>query len=250
MPYIFVGIGVVFLVLFLISRDKNGSIISTGLKACASVMFIVTALVAMIEANALNNVAFILIVIGLIFGMIGDILLDLKVYFKSLYNTYNVDIKNHDLLMYLGMLSFGIGHIMYIVSTYMLSNSLWLYLLISLIGGLVLISLIMVISIKVLKMNYGKFFIPAIAYGFLLSSFVIFMIFRIVDYYSTGNLLLLIGSILFILSDLVLSMTYFSKEDDYKKEGMLNPESKLMISVNHILYYGAQFLIALSILFI
>ena len=250
MPYVFMGIEVVFLVLFLLCRNKNGSILSVFFKTITSVMFIITALIAIMESSIGFVPAFALIVIGLVFGMVGDILLDFKVYFKSLHNTYNVDIKDHDNLMYFGMISFGIGHIMYIVSTYMLSNNLWLYLLISLISGLALISLIMVISIKLLKMNYGKFLIPSIVYGFLLSSFVIFMIFRVVDHYSTGNLLLLIGSILFILSDLVLSMTYFSKEEDYKKEGLLNPESRLMISVNHVLYYAAQFIIALSILFI
>jgi len=249
MPYVFLGIGVVFLVLFLLTRDKNGSIIATFLKTITSIMFIIVALVSMIDSGRFINQV-ILIVIGLIFGMIGDILLDLKVYFKSLNNTNNVSIKDSDYLMYFGMLSFGIGHIMYITSTYMLSNNLWLYLIISLISGLLLISLIMIISIKLLKMNYGKFLIPSIIYGFLLSSFVIFMIFRIIDNYSVGNLLLLLGSILFILSDLVLSMTYFSKEDDYKKECILNPESRFMISINHILYYSAQFIIALSILYI
>ena len=248
MSYVFVAIGVAFLVLFLLKRDKNGSILATFLKSLVSIMFIVTALVSMIDANKFG-ISFILIIIGLIFGMLGDILLDLKVYFKTLNLTNNVNIRDHDYLMYFGMLAFGVGHVMYIVSTY-LSNNLWVYLLISLISGLALIGLIIVISIKLLKMNYGKFLIPSICYGFLLSSFVIFMIFRIIDNYSTGTLLLLLGSILFILSDLVLSMTYFSKEEDYKKSGILNPESRFMISINHILYYGAQFLIALSIMFI
>jgi hypothetical protein len=75
------------------------------------------------------------------------------------------------------------------------------------------------------------------------------MIFILINNNSLTNVLLIIGSILFILSDLVLSMTYFSKEEDYKKEGILNPESRFMISLNHILYYGAQFFIAISILF-
>lgn len=249
MPYLFLALGVLFLALFLIKRDKNGSIVAVVLKTLTSIMFVVCALSSAIERNIIN-VPFTLIIIGLVFGMIGDILLDLKVYFKYLNNTYNVDIKCHDYLMYSGMASFGIGHILFIISAYLLSNNLWLYLIISLISGAILISLILFISIKLLKMNYSKFFIPAYAYGFLLSSFVIYMIFRLVDNNSLGNLLLLIGAVLFILSDLVLSMTYFSKEEDYQKEGLLNPESRLMISINHILYYGAQFIIAISILFL
>ena len=49
---------------------------------------------------------------------------------------------------------------------------------------------------------------------------------------------------------MVLSMTYFSKSADYERKGMLNPESRLMIIVNHVTYYLAQFLIVLSLLFI
>ncbi len=48
------------------------------------------------------------------------------------------------------------------------------------------------------------------------------------------------GGILFLLSDLVLSGTYFG-------EGKNKPS---YVVVNHALYYGAQFCIASSILFL
>ena len=68
--------------------------------------------------------------------------------------------------------------------------------------------------------------------------------------WSASAGILLAGAILFVLSDMVLSMTYFSKTADYERKGMLNPESRLMIIVNHATYYLAQFLIALSLLYI
>ncbi len=249
MAYVFLCLGIVFLVFFLAFRDKYGSVIASIFKTLTSLMFILTALFSIYKRNVFN-LETIFLLIGLLFGLIGDILLDLKVYFKTLNNKYNLDITHHDTLLYSGMASFGVGHIMFIASTYLLSNNLWMSLIYSFIIGAVLISLVMIVSIKLLKMNYNKFIIPAICYGFLLCSFVVFNIFRIIDSYSLMNLLLLIGSILFLLSDLILSMTYFSKAEDYNIEGILNPESRLMISVNHILYYGAQFLIAISILFI
>lgn len=249
MSYVFLSLGIIFLVLFLIFRNKFGSIKAILFKTLTSLMFIICALSSMLINNIIN-ITSVLIVIGLICGMIGDILLDFKVYFKSLNINYNVPIKDHDLLMYSGMASFGVGHILFIIGVYLNSNNLYLNLIYSLLIGLVLISLILLISIKLMKMNFRQFFIPSYIYGFLLSSFVIFMIFILINNNSLTNILLLIGSILFILSDLVLSMTYFSKDEDYKKEGILNPESRFMISLNHILYYGAQFLIALSILFI
>ena len=52
-------------------------------------------------------------------------------------------------------------------------------------------------------------------------------------------ILLIAGAALFLCSDLVLSMIYFDGN-----------ESRVMIVVNHVLYYAAQFLIALSIYYV
>ena len=107
-----------------------------------------------------------------------------------------------------------------------------------------------VLSIFVMKMRFGKFLIPSISYCILLTWFVVYSAWNLAAIKSTANILLLVGSIMFIVSDLILSMTYFSKEEDYKKQGMMNPESKFMIVANHATYYIAQFLIAIAILFI
>ena len=56
---------------------------------------------------------------------------------------------------------------------------------------------------------------------------------------GSGLTLLLAGSVLFLLSDLVLSMTYFQTKD-----------SKAIIAVNHLLYYMAQYAIAVSLKYI
>jgi hypothetical protein len=50
--------------------------------------------------------------------------------------------------------------------------------------------------------------------------------------------LLAAGAILFLLSDLVLVMTYYDNKD-----------SRPFIVVNHVLYYAAEYTIALSILY-
>jgi len=99
-------------------------------------------------------------------------------------------------------------------------------------------------------MDFRKFFIPSILYGILLACFVFLSIFKISFSYTRANLFILIGSILFIVSDLILSITYFSKKEDYEKKGIMNPESRFMIIMNHITYYAAQFLIAIAILFL
>lgn len=87
-------------------------------------------------------------------------------------------------------------------------------------------------------MQFGKFLIPSIAYAFLLCWFVVLSATYVKPAQGSASAgILLAGAILFLLSDMVLSMTYFSKSADYERKGMLNPESRLMIIVNHVTYY-------------
>ena len=158
--------------------------------------------------------------------------------------------NDYDILMITGMSSFGIGHIFYILALMVYNPIEWMYLIFSTLGAIILMSFIFLISIKVMKMDFRKFFIPSILYGILLACFVFLSIFKISFFQTKPNLLLLIGSILFIVSDLILSITYFSKKEDYEKKGIMNPESRFMIIMNHITYYAAQFLIAIAILFL
>ena len=149
-----------------------------------------------------------------------------------------------------GCLYGSAGHILYIIATMLRFpgkeiNMLWAALI-----GIGVTAAIFILSIFVMKMRFGKFLIPSISYCILLTWFVVYSAWNLAAIKSTANILLLVGSIMFIVSDLILSMTYFSKEEDYKKQGMMNPESKFMIVANHATYYIAQFLIAIAILFI
>lgn len=256
LTYIFTILGAISLSFFLFKRDKNGSILAIVLKTITSIMFILAAFssfyyagtIGVLGTNKLFSLLF--FIGGLIFGMLGDILLDFKIYFKTLNMRYLSLEKDHDVLMISGMASFGVGHILYMTATTLFTGIATKYLIYSLLIGAVLITAIMLLSIKVMKMNFRKFLIPSIIYGFLLASFVVYCLFNLINNPSTGNILLFIGSVMFIISDLILSMTYFSKDEDYKKEGIMNPESKFMISINHITYYAAQFLIAIAIMFL
>jgi hypothetical protein len=244
-PYLFVGVGGFSLVLFLIKRDKYSSVLAISLKTITSICFVIVGVASLYTIEGKSLVTNLLIILGLVFGLIGDIVLDFKIYFKGLGREFD-----SDLLTYFGMISFGLGHILYISGSFIEVMDLWVYLLISLGAGAILIILILLLSIKVMKMNYNIFLIPSGLYGFLLASFVVFSIFRLVNYQDLKSIFLMMGSVFFIISDLILSMTYFSKESDYQKDGILNPESRFMISTNHITYYIAQFLIAICILFV
>lgn len=232
--YILLALGIVSLVGFLILRDKNGSPLATVIKALVSLFFVATAFAALGENNTVSYDRIIvpaaLIIMGLMCGLVGDITLDLKI-------TYQKMLKDSDTFTFAGMASFAIGHILYIVALSLLYQfSGWAILI-----GVGLNVAIFAVSIFLMKMKFGKWLIPTISYGFLLSIFVCVAAAACIIENTVGAdlILFLVGSILFLLSDLVLSMTYFDGKD-----------SKLMIVINHVLYYAAQFAIAVAVLFI
>ncbi len=248
--------GIVMLVLFLIARDSKSSMLAIILKTATSLFFIATAIAAAVEngsagAYELKLLPSGLVIFGLVLGMVGDITLDFKIYFKGLEGKYEGADKDRDAMMYFGMLAFGIGHILYITSIAVRFPGYEMYLLWSALGSAAIVAVMFVVCIFVMKMQFGKFLVPSIAYAFLLCWFVVLTALYMKpakDAVSAG--ILLAGSILFVVSDMVLSMTYFSKPADYERKGALNPESRLMIIINHVTYYAAQFLIAISLLFI
>ena len=91
---------------------------------------------------------------------------------------------------------------------------------------------------KPMKLRYGKFKAISLVYGFVLT----FMTAVAWTSYAAGGarqaLLMGIGGVLFLASDLVLSATFFGEGHD----------RPINYTLNYILYYGAQFTIALSLL--
>lgn len=251
-PYIFLGLGGLALIAFCIFRDKKGSILAICIKSLVSAMFIAVAVSALVaNFQPIDSMArpSIFLILGLVFGFIGDIVLDLKIYLKGL--SYQNAEKDADLATYFGMAVFALGHIFYILATLFRFPGHELNIVWSMLIGICVAALIFVIAIGLLKMKFGKFLIPSIFYAFLLCTFVVYSIWSCATLgATTANIMFLVGSILFLVSDLILSMTYFSKPEDYKKQGIMNPESKFLIIANHVTYYAAQFLIALAILFI
>lgn len=256
--YLLLALGLVALILFCIARDKFSSPLAIILKTTTSMFFIATGISAIVE-NALDMnglplsslVPACLVAMGLVCGMVGDIVLDFKIYFKGLKDQYISAERDSDAMMYFGMIAFAIGHVLYITSVAIRFPENAIFLLWTALMSLGIVAVLISVTIFVLKMNYGKFLVPSICYAFLLCWFVTVSVWTL-DFYEvkTAGIILLIGSILFAVSDMILSMTYFSKKEDYEKQGLLNPESKLFIVLNHVTYYVAQFLIAVSLLFI
>ena len=265
--FVMLALGMISLAVFCILRDKKSSVLAIAVKSLTSAFFIATAISAFLyngnealrqvymssiprhphDINVVLNVAP-LFVGGLVLGLIGDILLDFKIFLAN--RSYEGAKRDADIMTFAGMAAFGLGHVLYIVATVMRFPDQQMRLLWSALAAVGAVCLIFGVAVFLLKMKFGKFLLPSIGYAFLLCWFIALSAWQLASGVSTASILLLVGSILFIVSDLILSMTYFSKPEDYAKPGPLNPESKLMIVANHATYYFAQFLIALAILFL
>ena len=225
-PYLVIFLGAIALTLFLVARDRKGSVQALLFKTLTSFLFISVAFASfMVNPNEGVASFAMLIMMGLICGLIGDIVLDLKIMYK----------ESSSLYQHGGMVAFLAGHLFYLAALIIYFGFNWLPLVIA----VVLAVIIGLVSKFILKFNFAEHTIDTYAYSFFLSYMMTQACYAaITQGFTTCTVLLAVGAILFLLSDLVLVMTYYDNKD-----------SRPFIAVNHILYYAAQYAIALSILY-
>ena len=166
-----------------------------------------------------------LIMMGLVCGLIGDIVLDLKIMYK----------ESSSLYQHGGMVAFLVGHLFYLAALIIYFGFSWIPVVIALVLAIIIAG----VSKFILKFNFAEHSIDTYAYSFILSYMMTQACYAaITQGFTACTILIAAGSILFLLSDLVLVMTYYDNKD-----------SRPFIAVNHILYYAAEFSIALSILY-
>ncbi len=227
--YVVLAIGIVVTGIFLALRVKEGGMKAMFTKAAASLCFIATALVAF----ALNRDNFeyaILIIFGLVFSMLGDIWLDLKYVYK----------EQSDMFSFAGFGSFMVAHTMFVPAVLMgYAEYIWWHFVVDAITCSVFV-LNTIHMEKQGKVNYGKFRTITIVYTAFVMATTLLSIngFVASGFKSVKYIVLIIGSVLFALSDVVLSYIYFGGRN-----------TKTYVLINHALYYAGQFIIASSILF-
>ena len=219
----------VFCVVFCFLRARKANVTSLMFKILSSVCFILCGLFALKQTVSTNfNL---LVIAGLVMGLIGDILLDLKIMYPEQNDTFFTN----------GTASFAIGHIFYFVAVAfyndaVLASHLGWNILAAAGVGILMTAIIMLLS-KPLNLNFGKHKYTVAVYSFLLTFMMAYSIaiaiFNPIFWIFAG------GMIAFFLSDLVLSMQYFGGRGE-----------KVWIFVNHILYYLAQSMLAFSILYL
>lgn len=219
--------GVAATLVFLVLRVRKGGLPGVIAKAIASMLFIATGCAAL-AMNIGESTYGLLIVLGLVCGLLGDVWLDLKYAYPQDSDTY----------LYAGFYSFFTGHLFFITAIFVSYPWTPLTMAISIVAALIGAAGAILME-KPMKLKYGRFKLTSFIYGFVLmmgaSS-------SIVAAAATGRMawiVLSIGTVLFLLSDLVLSGTYFG-------EGKNTPA---YVVANHVFYYAGQFVIASSILF-
>ena len=214
----------VLAIVFIAIRAKFGGLLGVMLKTLASFAFVATAIITMGTnyVDSSTRITLSIFTLGFLLGMIGDILLDLKVVYPG----------NDKYYLNAGMLSFGLGHLAYFSAFSMyavnkFSTDLLMPILVSVGAGILLTVAIILVS-KKMKLEFGDYLIQTIVYSFLLTFMTVYTL--ILSILGGAMWLGFVGMLLFFLSDIVLSMQYLG--------GKL--ESKLLIIVNHGLYYSAQ----------
>ena len=165
-----------------------------------------------------------LIVFGLSFGALGDILLNLRFVFPA----------NGQRIFLMGVVAFLIGHILYLCAIVPLSQSLLLCVVIGAILAAALLTWIFrVLTVKPVFKIFGVLYLGAIV---LMTTVAIG---NVIADPRAATWLYAAGGVLFTTSDLVLIFNTFGKEQKFS-----------MRITNLTLYYLSQLLIAFSLFYI
>ena len=211
---------------FTIRRGFKKDVVSLLLKTLASICFVILGLCCCLWADNFQSAG--VIITGLIFGMLGDIFLDLKY----------VDLKNTDAYTAAGFASFIFGHLFFI--NFILGNDPEFNMakIFALAVGIAAGGAIFATP-KLLRLDYGKFRFISAFYAAILVFITVYAGIKAFADTRTFTVMFFAGLVCFLVSDLVLSQIYFGRDKDTPFTAILN----------HSLYYAAQILIAASIFF-
>ena len=213
---------VAFAFLCVAFRRKNKSFTGMLFKFLASVAFISVSLIGFLS-NPVNPNYFIMICFGLLFGLMGDVLLGIKEI---------APVFRSKLILY-GTASFLLGHFFYIAGFISLSGFKKVTMLFFLLGVAICLLLIKITKAQV----KGKFIIiMPIYFGVLVFKAATAFCCMLTQLCPT-TILAFISCLLFIISDTCLGFLYFTP---VKKKNAL-------VTAELITYYPAQLLLAMGI---
>lgn len=221
-------VGILATAVFLVLRVKRGGIAALYAKAVASLCFIATAIAATNENRLFLDFGSFM-TFGLVFGLLGDVWLDLKWIY----------LQDKDSYLYSGFIFFLLGHVCFVTAVFKVGPYTPTSLIVAFAAALV-IAFVAILMEKPLKMHYGKFKWIVFLYSFILAlTMTMAMTLAVITGFDKMWTVMSVGGLLFLLSDLVLSGMYFGE----------GKNTSFNIVLNHTLYYAAQFIMAATILF-
>ena len=227
--------GAIALVWYIREKVRAYTLKAVFLKTLVSVLFVAVGVYGAWRCTGQGKEALLcpFVLMGLLFGLLGDIWLDLKYVFP----------EKDEPFTYAGFCAFGVGHLFYIAGMLLayFPAGKPAYLLVPLLLAAVMSAGNAILE-KPMGLCFGKLKPTVIAYGVLLFATVTISgsLALFYGWQEKTPVLLFAGGVLFALSDLVLSGTYFGTGKDRPIDLILNYSS----------YYPAQFLIAASLLFV
>ena len=219
MTYALIPLCLCLAAVFLWQESKKNYVPAVILKGLASACFVLMGLLLAGDARMAR-----LILVGLLLGCIADVLLNLRFVFE----------KKGQLIFLVGIAVFLSGHILYLIAILQGAKHWWIPLIV----GAVLTALLMIwifkrITAKKAFKIFGVVYIGAIM---LLNCVAVG---NLIAAPSAFTALFAAGSLLFLISDIVLILNTFGKE------------TRQSLRVTNIsLYYVGQLLIALSLSFL
>lgn len=215
-------VGIAVQAVFIVMEHKEKYVPAVILKGSAALIFCTIGLTAMADASNLPFAK--LIVLGLHFGALGDVLLNLRFVFP----------KNGQKIFLAGVAAFLAGHIPYLCAMIPLSDNLVLCLIIGVILAAALLAWIFkTLTVKLAFKIFGVLYIGAIV---LMTAVAVG---NLIAAPHTAAWMHAIGAVLFTLSDIVLIFNTFGSEQKFS-----------MRITNLSLYYLGQLMIASSLFFI
>ena len=227
---ILIALGAIFTTIFIYGKLTNYSWRTTMFKTIDSLLFLSLGIYLFFYKGQPNIGIF--IILGLTFGLLGDVALAFKRIAKDKDKFFTL----------LGMTFFIIGHIFYttglFVNYYVPGNVI--HIIIPLVAALLIALSIVFIELK-LKFKLGGFkYFGIVYFTALFSVSMSCLSLNILHHFqSTFLVLMLVGAIIFASSDILLTRTYFKE----------NCPKGFLISTS-ITYYLAQFLIAFTLFFL
>lgn len=208
--------------IFIYFEKKEKFVLAVILKGLASVMFVLLGLWCSKNVPDSSFVRY--VKIGLILGLIADILLNLRFVFKT----------KGKIVFLVGILVFLSGHILYLCALIPTVNSI----IIPLIVGIILTTIIIIWIFKQIEAQvafkiFGIFYIGAIV---IMNAFAVANLIQ--NPSNTRYIIFVIGALLFLVSDIVLILNTFGKT------------TKFSLRITNLsLYYLGQIMIALSMFY-